>query len=92
MISLTEEEMDAIADRITTSIIAKRKEMWVDPETHYNDHQWIEGQKKDQEERQAYRRKVINSLTIWALFLVVGFIASAIWKSVIDALKTAGTS
>lgn len=81
MSELPDSQLDDIADRITDRILAKRRELWVDPETHYSDHQWIEEQKQEQAERRAFRRKVINSVTIWAVIIVIGFMATATFKA-----------
>lgn len=36
---MTQFDIDALAEKIHAMLVAERKQFWVDPEQHYNDHQ-----------------------------------------------------
>lgn len=87
MADLSEVEIDAIASRTAHHLSAEYKQLWIDREAHYQDHMWIGVERRRQEEVQQFRRKVANSVTIWAVILVIGFVAMASWRSVLDVIK-----
>jgi hypothetical protein len=85
--TLTDDDVDAIASRTAECMSAEYKQLWIDRETHYADHTWITYQRARQEEAERFRRKVIHSATIWAVILVAGFVATAVWQAVKTALN-----
>ena len=87
MPELPDSVIDAIAARTAERITAEYKQLWIDRETHYSDHTWIAEERARREEVAKFRRKVASSLTIWALILVFGFVATATWKSVVGLIR-----
>lgn len=88
MQQLSPNDVESIAARTASCLEESYRHLWVDRETHYHDHQWLAEEKKRRLEESQFRKKVIESVTIWAAILVVGFVAVAMWRSVVDAAKT----
>jgi len=85
--TLTEDDVDAIASRTAECMSAEYKQLWIDRETHYSDHSWITDKRAHEREVSQFRRKVINSLAIWAVILIAGFVAAAVWQAIRAALN-----
>ena len=89
MPELTHQELDAIAEKIAIKLIDEKRAMWVDPEIHHEDHQWIKSKRFDEVELKKLRRKIIESAVIYAVPIVCGFVALVFWDGLKEALKRA---
>jgi|GEM_PF-6270950 len=85
--TLSDADVEAIAQRTAEHMSSEYKQLWIDRETHYSDHTWIAEERKRREEVAQFRRKVASSMTIWALILVAGFVATSTWKAVVTLVK-----
>lgn len=76
--------MSPTADNIARSIIEQMKEsghaLWIDPETHASQHEFIAELITERRERNARRRrieeKIAGSVILSAIILVIGFIGA----------------
>jgi len=85
--TLSDEDVDAIAARTAKCMTDEYKQLWIDRETHYADHAWVADRRSREDEIARFRRKIIQSATIWAVILAAGFVATAVWHAVKAALN-----
>lgn len=52
MPNLTDDEINAIAKQMADTLTQQRRLQWVDPETHYQHHEWVEQRRQEDERRQ----------------------------------------
>lgn len=86
MPALTDTDHDRIAVLVAEKIAEKNREMWVDRETHYQHHNWIDRKISDDETARQFKRKVVQSVAIWAVILLVGFAATWMWQGFVDTV------
>lgn len=75
--------------RRLASAVAGKINTGVDPAQHARDHVWIQARRRAERDWQELRRKVITSAAIWALPLVIGFVAAALWGKIVQVLAAA---
>jgi hypothetical protein len=84
--TLSDEQLDSIANRLADELIQRRRAQWVDPETHSQHHQWVEGRLQAESERKQLINKIILSACIWTIPLILLWVASSFWHSFLDAI------
>ena len=87
---LTDDEINAIAKQMADTLTQQRRLQWVDPETHYQHHEWVEQRRQEDERRREFRNKVIQSATIWAVIIACGYAAKTMWIAFVGAIKASG--
>lgn len=75
--------------RRLASAVAGKINIGVDHAQHARDHAWIQARRRAERDWQELRRKVIASAAIWALPLVIGFVAAALWGKIVQVLAAA---
>lgn len=84
---LTDNEVQAIAERTATCLNAQYKQLWIDRDTHYQDHMWIDAERSRQQEVREFRRKIIQGAALWAVVGVLGFLVLSAWHGMVDAAR-----
>lgn len=87
---LDSEDHKAIAAITVDALVTANQKMWVDRETHYNHHQWVEEKKADEELNRDFKRKIIQAGVVWALFPILGFVVWAVAKAAIEYINHQG--
>lgn len=92
--ALEQDDIDRIAEKLSVCLIESRKARWVDPDTHAAHHEWAAVKMSSEAEWRAMRLRVIESAAIWAIPIIIGFVATAIWHEsiarIIKAMAGAG--
>jgi len=78
--------IDDLADKVADRIMVAKRLQWVDPETHANHHEWIKGKQAFEEDIKNLKRRIILSACIWAVPIILAFLLSSVWRSVIAAI------
>lgn len=84
---LTQEDINSIAKALADDLVQKRRLQWVDPETHYQHHQWVLARMEREKERRELANKIIQSACIWAIPLILVWAASSFWDSILQAVR-----
>jgi hypothetical protein len=84
--SLQTEEVEAIAEATAKAMMEQKRAKWLDPESHSKQHDWVAAKMKAEQKKEEFRAKVLQSATIWALILVMGFLASALWEKFVSSI------
>lgn len=84
---MSPDEIEAVSDLVVKKLCDAKRARWVDPDTHDDHHNWVAAKMKDEEERRAMRRKVIESSIGWALPIFLAFIAVSAWQSILHSIK-----
>lgn len=84
--SLEKSDLEALSDMTADKILEKRRALWIDPESHYNDHAWIKTLRTEREERRKAWNKIIQSALLWALLVALAFLGKAVYNEVVHAL------
>jgi hypothetical protein len=87
MPEISSDDINQIAEQITCKLVDQKRALWVDAETHHQDHEWVKLKRLDEEEYRAFRRKVIQSASVWALIIVLGFVASVFWDYFLEVVR-----
>lgn len=85
MPELTAEQIDEVANKLAQKLFDEKRALWVDPETHHQDHEWVKSKRLYESELRDLRKKIIQSAVIWAVPIVCGFVIALFW----DAFKEA---
>jgi hypothetical protein len=88
--ALSDQDLDHLAGILTEKIAKHKKALWIESEIHAEDHGWIKQRRQDEADIREFRKRVLQSATIWAVILAIGFISVATWKAVIAAAKSTG--
>lgn len=86
MQTITPEAARAIAAEVVSELHGAR----IDPAQHAADHRWVQEKRKAQAEWATLRRKIVTSSAIWAIPLLLGFLAVASWEKLLRLLTGAG--
>lgn len=88
---LSDQELDSLAERLSVCLIDSRRAHWVDPETHADHHEYLRDKISSETEMKAFRKKVAESTAVGGLILLLGFLGTAIFQAVANAvIKQAG--
>lgn len=85
--ALNDAEVEAVAEKLASNLMEKRRLQWVDPETHYQHHQFVGGQILRMKNLERLKTKIVMSACIWAIPLILVWVASSFWHSIISAIK-----
>lgn len=88
--SLTPEEIDAIALKTSEHMTDKKRAQWVDPDTHAEHHDWVKRQMVSEEEKRKIKQKIIQSAIVWAAPICLGFVATALWHAFKNSVNNGG--
>lgn len=91
MSDLSAEQIDRVAELLAEKLFNEKRALWIEPEQHHAQHQWIQSKMLDEEEMRKLRRKIIESAVIWAVPLIVGFICMVFWDGFVQFLKRIAT-
>jgi hypothetical protein len=72
--TLTDEQVEQLAQRTSKLIIEKKRDLWVDPETHYEDHLFLRDYRKESasaKRRYEKLRDIVLGAVLSALALAV---------------------
>lgn len=72
-----------LSDRDVENLVQRLSQAWyasMDCKSHLEDHAWVQQQRRTRGEWEALRRKIAASTAIWALPLLLGFLAVAGWE------------
>lgn len=87
MSSISDLQLDKLSEslskKLSESINTKNNK-------HEDDHKWIDQKRADEEDARQFRKKILNSMAIWAIFGAVAYVGRAVFKAVALAIK-AGT-
>lgn len=87
--TFSDDQLQSIAKRLADELVEKRRAQWVDPETHYRHHQWVKLRLENEKSRRDLVNKIILSACIWAIPLIIGWVAMNSWHAVIAAIRAA---
>lgn len=87
MTTLSSEELDRVAEILAEKLFNEKRALWIDPEHHHAQHQWIHSKMLDEEEMRKLRRKIIESAVIWAVPLIVGFVCMIFWDGLLQFFR-----
>lgn len=80
--TLTDEQEDRIADKLADRLMSAKRAQWIDPETHSEHHEWVRGRINNEAELRELKKRIVLSACIWAVPLILAFIASALWREI----------
>ena len=80
-------DYEQLAEVVANRIMSAKRAQWVDPETHSEHHDWIKQKVAEEEDLRLLRRRIIASACIWAVPLIMAFLASAFWRELIRLIK-----
>lgn len=84
------DDVAQISKQVAEQMIAQKNAYWIDPETHARDHALISRIRGEREESRQFRTKIIQSAAIWALVIVIGWVAVTLWQAVSDGIRAGG--
>jgi len=87
---MTEDHIERLAQR-TADVLLSRSP-WGSPEAHADDHRWIKERREAQQVWRRMRAKVLASAAIWAVPIILAFVAVASWEKIVRALTSAAGS
>lgn len=85
--TLTDEQEDRIADKLADRLMSAKRAQWIDPETHSEHHEWVRGRISSEAELRDLKKRIVMSACIWAVPLILAFIASALWREIVASIK-----
>ena len=84
-------DVDQIADAIVRKMKEEKHALWLDPETHSEQHEWLRMLMEDRasklKRRQALQDKIAGSLILGAVLMLVGLIGAGTISWVKEHLK-----
>jgi len=86
--ALNETDIEAIAKQLADNLVEKRRLQWVDPETHYQHHQFVGDQITRMKNLEKLKHKILLSACIWAIPFVLIWLATSFWESILSAIRS----
>ena len=84
-------DVDQIADAVVRKMKEEKHALWLDPETHAEQHEWLRMLMEDRasklKRRQALQDKIAGSLILGAVLMLVGLIGAGTISWVKEHLK-----
>jgi len=84
-------DVDQIADAVVRKMKEEKHALWLDPETHSEQHEWLRALMEDRAaklaRRQAIQDKIAGSLILGAVLMLVGLIGAGTISWVKEHLK-----
>lgn len=84
-VTLTDDQLDVIAEKTAERMISAKRAQWIDPETHHEHHEWVKTRITDAEHWREAKRRIALSACIWAVPIIIGFIAVSVWRQIVSA-------
>lgn len=84
------DDVASISQQVAEQMVERKRAYWIDPETHARDHALITRIRAEREEGRQFRQKIIQSATIWAVILLIGWLGVVIWQAFGDAVRSGG--
>lgn len=84
---MTPADVERIADTLATKIMDSKRAQWVDPETHADHHDWVKGRMASEKDIRELKKRIVMSACIWAVPLILAFLASAVWRDIVRLIK-----
>lgn len=85
--SIEEQDLEQLTDKLAEKLRSKRA---IPNDKHDAHHEWVENQIKEEADNREFKKKIIQSSTIWALPALLGFLALMLWKGFLLAIKSGG--
>lgn len=90
MAEYSTEDLDRVAAILAEKLFNEKRALWIEPEQHHAQHQWVHSKMLDEDEMRKLRRKIIESAVIWAVPIIIGFVCAVFWDGLLQMIKRAG--
>ncbi len=84
------DDVRAISQQLAEQMVEHKRAYWIDSEKHAKDHALVDRIRIEREEGRQFRRKIMQSATIWAVILLLGWVGVTLWQALSDSLRTGG--
>lgn len=86
---MTENDAAILAKKVVDELTTRKRAQWVDPETHFEHHRHVATLMQREADMSELKKKIIYSACLWALPLLLMWVASSFWQSIVRAIHGA---
>lgn len=86
---MTEEEATYIATKVADELVDRKRARWIEPEIHAQHHGHVSTWIQRESDLTELKKKIIYSACMWAVPLIIAFVLSSFWQSIVRVLKGA---
>jgi hypothetical protein len=86
---LTDKDAAKLARMIVDEMTERKRAHWIEPEIHSKHHNHVAVLIRREEDLAELKKKIIYSACMWAVPLIIAFMLSSFWGSLVKAIKGA---